>query len=253
MRAVMVLLACQALALGQAPPPESLRATLLEARRHAGEHPDSRDATPELTRIKHGLRDWIESRLTPLTRPDEDIVLAFQLNAELLKAGLACGDQCPEQNLIGLLGDIKIRRSGGFLIVQTGVGIQCGNDESAYIYEWKADRWQRFWESEQNDYRKDKYWPQRLWAVLSSPTKSGDIIVTLGTYPWCTSNWQPVYYRVWHAKADGPPKLLLDKSEIGYISAGIVGAVSLGDVLIEYAVASIDGGSTAGGRSDITF
>jgi hypothetical protein len=50
---------------------------LLEVRKHAGEHLDSRDATPQLTRIKHGLRDWIESRLTTLTRPDEDTVLLF--------------------------------------------------------------------------------------------------------------------------------------------------------------------------------
>jgi hypothetical protein len=242
MRAAMVLLACQALALGQGPPPESLRAMLLEARQHAGEHLDSRDATPELTRIKHGLRDWIESHLTPLTRPDEDTVLAFELNAELRKGGLACADHCPEQNLIGFLGDIKIRRSGGFLIVQTGAGIQCGNDEAAYIYQWKADRWQQFWENEQNDSRKDKYQPQRLRAVLISSPETGHVIVTVGTNPWCSSNLQPVYHRIWRVKVGGPPALLLDEGETEYIAEPVSAAAWPNGVLIEYAVFSIDTG-----------
>jgi hypothetical protein len=84
-------------------------------------------------------------------------------------------------------------------VVQTAVGIQCGYDESAYIYEWKDNHWQRFWESQQNNYTKDKYVPQSLRAVLISPTdyrpdadQTAHVIVTLGTYPRCSSNWYPV-------------------------------------------------------------
>ena len=249
--------------LGQTAPPDSLRALLTQEREHALDHLETRGASPETTRVKHALRDWIESRLTPLRQTNEEVVLAFQLNAELRKSGLSCSDlpessevRCPEQTLIGFVGDLSLRRSGEFLVVETAVGIDCGNDESAYIYEWRDDRWQRIWESEQNEYTKEKYLPQRLQAVLISPTNyrpGGDkfehLVVTLGTYPRCSSNWQPVYYRIWRTTlSGGNPRLLLDENEIGYISEPVQACVWAGDVLIEYAVGSADMASTIDGR-----
>jgi len=258
MRWVLVLLlAGGASAIAQTRPTNTLRALLVAARDHPNEHPETRGATPELTLIKHQLRDWIESRLTRLKLDDEEVVLAFQLNAELRKAGLSCSDsleaneiQCPDESLIGFLGDIKLHRGGDFLVVQTAVGIQCGYDESAYIYEWNEDRWRRFWGSEQNTYTKDTYFPQHLRAVLISPTnydpggdKNEHLVVTLGTYPWCSSNWQDVYYRIWQTKAGaGQPKLLLDESEIGFISEPVQASVGPSEALIEYAIDSNDPG-----------
>jgi hypothetical protein len=254
---IVLLLAGGVSAIAQTRPPDALRALLVAAREHPLEHLETRGATADFTLIKHQLRDWIESRLTPLNRQDEEVVLAFQLTSELKKAGLNCNYppeanaiQCPDQNAIGFLGDIKIRRSAGFLVVQTAVGIQCGYDESAYVYEWNEDRWKRFWESEQNDYTKEKYFPQNLEAVLVSPTnyhrgadKTEHLVVTLGTYPWCSSNWQPIYYRIWQVKAGArQAKLLLDENEIGFISVPVQGSVGPSEVLIEYAVASADGG-----------
>lgn len=88
-------------------------------------------------------------------------------------------------------------------MVQTAVGIECGFDESAYTYEWDGDRWRRFWQSEQDDYGEKKYLPQRLHAVLISPTdyrtdgdKSAHLVLTLGDLPWCSSNWRDVYIRM---------------------------------------------------------
>ena len=243
--------------LGQTAPPDSLRALLTQEREHALDHLETRGASPDLTQVKHTLRGWIESRLTPFRQTNEEVALAFRLNAELRKSGLSCSDlpessevRCPEQTLIGFVGDISLRRSGEFLVVETAVGIDCGNDESAYIYEWRDDRWQRIWESEQNEYTKEKYLPQRLQAVLISPTNyrpGGDkfehLVVTLGTYPRCSSNWQPVYYRIWRTTlSGGNPRLLLDENEIGYISEPVQACVWAGDVLIEYAVGSADMG-----------
>ena len=175
---------------------------------------------------------------------------AFRLNTELVNAGLVCtfapkvGEvRCPDEDQIGFLDAVMLHLSGEFLVVQTGIGIECGYDESAYIYQWKDDRWQRYWESVQNAYTKDKYLPQHLQAVLISPTdyrpdgdKTAHVIVTLGTYPWCSSNWQPIYYRIWQSYAGRPPAPLLDGNEIGYISEPIQAAVWADDVLIEYAV-----------------
>jgi len=252
-----MLLACGLPAAGQTPPLDALRALLIPAREHPLEHVETRGATPDLTLVKHHLRVWIESRLTPLTHPDEEIVLTSQLNADLKKAGLACSAPpganevpCPDQSLVGFLGEIKLRRSLGFLAVQTAVGILCGEDESAYLYEWKEDHWWRFWETEQNDYTKDKYFPQYLQFMLISPTnhrRGGDktehLVLTLGTNPWCSSNWQTIYYRIWQTSTGaGRPKLLLDESELGFLSEPVQASVWPDDVLIEYAVASIDGG-----------
>ena len=252
----VLLFACAAPVLGQVPVPEQLKTLLAHARSHSREHPDTRGATPDFANIKKLLREWIESRLPPLTRSDQEIVTAFQLTAELAKAGLVCrydpqGEEvkCPDQDPTGFLGNIKLHQSPGFLVVETGVGIQCGYDESAYIYQWKDDRWQRFWETEQNDYTKDKYLPQYLRQVRISPADyrpQGDnatfLIATVGTQPpWCESNWYPIYYRFWQTKAGAPAKPLLDENETGRVDEPIGAAVWPDNVLIEYTVAARDG------------
>jgi hypothetical protein len=252
----LLLLAWAAPILAQTPVPEELKALLVRVRGHSHEHLETRGATPDFARIKALLREWVESRLTPLARSGEDTLTELQLNTELVKAGIDCDyfpeppqTKCPDQDLTGFLGDIQLHRSGGFLVVQTAIGIQCGYDESAYIYEWRENRWQRFWENRQSDYTKDKYVPQRLQDVLISPTdyrpdgdKAAHVIVTVGTQPpWCQSNWYPIYCRIWQTRADGPPKLLLDENETGWIDDPINAAVRPDDVLIEYDVAARDG------------
>jgi hypothetical protein len=246
---------CCAALLGQTSPLDDLRILLEPMRAHASENLESRGATPGLTVVKHRLRDWIESRLTPLTRADEEVVLAFQLNQELRDAKLACDYHaatsvapCPDQTLVGYIGEIAIHRDGGFLIVETAVGIQCGTDGSAYIYEWKNERWQRIWETEQNDYSEKRYLPQWLLAVLISPAnyeegadRKQHLVVTLGKNPWCSSNWQTVYYRVWLIQEGTPARLLLDENEWGYVAEPPRAAVWPDDILIEYAIGSVDG------------
>ena len=224
-------------------------------RKHPLEHLESRGSTPELTVIKHTLRDWIEPRLTALAADGDPTALARQLNAELKQAGLFCDSekQCPQQSWLGFLDSVRVYRQAWseFLLVQTTVGIQCGFDASAYAYERSGDHWRRFWQSEQDDYREKKYLPQNLHAVLISPTdyrtdgeKSAYLVLTLGDLPWCSSNWRDVYIRVWRTKAGvAEPKLLLDLSEGAYLGMHdppIQGSVGPGDVLVEYTVASME-------------
>ena len=152
---------------------------------------------------------------------------------------------CPDRSLLGFLNEIKLYRPprSEFLILQTGVGIECGFDESAYAYEWIGDRWRRFWQSEQDDYEEKKYLPQRLQDVLISSTahrpngdKSTHLVLTLGVEPWCESNWHDIYMRMWRTKAEMEPKLLLDEREWAFIEAPILGTVGQNDVLAEYDV-----------------
>jgi hypothetical protein len=72
-------------------------------------------------------------------------------------------------------------------------------------------------------------------------------VLTLGSHFWCTSNWRPVYYRLWRTGADRlQPKLLLNETQVAYHGRAdipIQGSVQSDDVLIEFTVGSIDAGT----------
>ena len=216
------------------------------------EHLESRDATPQLTVAKHQLRDWIESKLAGLGERGDEAALVRELNAALSKEKLLCffstagSPLCPDESWVGFLNEIRGRREGNNLIIETAVGIQCGFDESAYIYEWTDGHWQRRWESEQNDYAKDRYKPQYLSAVhISLPdAKKSQMVLTLGRESWCASNWHDVYYRLWRVgPQDESPKLLLEGSdEWAFVEHPIQGTVEPDDALIEYSTMSVDKG-----------
>ncbi|HEV2687853.1 MAG TPA: hypothetical protein VGV35_04840 [Bryobacteraceae bacterium] len=216
---------------------------------------DARGATPALTKVKHQLRDWIESRIVALQWKDagwtvNPTVLQEQLNDELSHAGLVCPqDATCWPNPLGYLNRVVLEVQSGFLAVRTSIGVQtCGADDSAYIYESTDDGWRRIWQSEQNNYEEKTYFPQRLVDVKISPTdwhrksdRTEHLIVTTGAFPWCTSVWQPVYYRVWQTKSTYPvPRLLLDEREQADIADPIHARANRNDVFIEFQVIADD-------------
>lgn len=207
-----------------------------------------RGATPELTVTKHALRDWVESRLATLTQRGDVAEFERQLNSELRDAGAFCGEAtaqpCPEWTGPGFLGHLKLRRSGVFLIVQTAVGIECGDDESAYVYGWSGEGWRRVWETEQNTYTEKGYQPQTIHSVLISPyNKANDyLVLTLGSESWCSSTWHRVYYRAFWLGPDLLGAPLLEGAEWANVSNDppIQGSVTPNEVLVQFAVRSID-------------
>ena len=209
----LVLLAGPALAQSL----EALRTTLVALRPHHDELPDTRDATAQLTVVKHQLRDWIESHLVSFSPSGQDRTLLATLHAGLRDAKLFCEDECVPSYL-GFVDDVQIVREREFLIVQTGVGIRCGYDESAYVYAWSGTLWERLFSSEQNVYTKERYQPQTIHAVhISEPDSSGRrLILALGSRPGCSSAFQPVYWRVWQV-ANGTSKLLLEESKFANV------------------------------------
>ncbi|HXF27319.1 MAG TPA: hypothetical protein VN610_08595 [Bryobacteraceae bacterium] len=248
-----VALACTALA--KDPRLDALRLTVTSLR---GKPPDSsapRGVTPQLTVVKHQLRDWMESRLATLPERGDVGELERRLNSELREAGLFCGETngppCPgfalSDLLLGFLDDLKLRRSGVFLIAQTGVGIECGFDESAYVYGWSGEYWRRVWETEQDTYTEKAYRPQTIQSVLISPyNRANDyLVLTLGLRSWCSSGWQPVYYRAFRLGPDPLAPPLVDGDEFAYIAGDdppIRGSVTVNDVLVEFPIRSIDTG-----------
>ena len=240
---------------------DAIRSLLLPMR--SGQpYTKNRGATPAFTTVKHELLAWIESRLPEMQwngdrwKPDP-VVLQEKLNDQLIQAGLFCDSgtnvPCPQDSELGFVGPIVLDMKPGVLVLRTAVGIQvCGVDESAYAYEWNENHWRRFWQSEQNDYRENKYFPQRLDEVAISPAdwtpgsdKSEHLILTMGHLPWCTSVWQDVYYRIWRAKASYPePALLLEGKEWADIDGPVRGIANSRDALFEYPVSDVEGGST---------
>jgi hypothetical protein len=212
-----------------------------------------RGATPQLTIAKHQLLDWLDSRMARLSRSVDAIEVQRSFNLELRDAGLSCSydepaqNKCPEWTLSGFVGPVHVRWSAAFVVVTSGVGIECGYDESAYVYSWNGEKWVRVWQNEQNLYTKDKYKPQTLHSVLISPYNRGNdyLVLTLGSESWCSSNWHDVYYRVFRLGPDQQAAPLVDGSEwtaVGWRDPPILGSLSADDVLIEYSGRSIDGG-----------
>lgn len=235
------------------------------------------NAGPELIPVKQALRAWIERQL-PSRRPDnedgtgnllteEDLApLAARMNASLDTAGLTCGREgtpryrcnVPADSSADFRGYLEHVRLGlldgdRYLLVITGVGVSCGFDESAYVYEQRPDHaWHLLLSSERNDYAKDHYEPEHLIAVNVAPSNVAwneaappPLIATLGYSPWCSSNWQMLYTRLWRASATTPtPSPILDRRDELFMGGYFVAAARLTarDLLVQYEGRSIDSG-----------
>lgn len=133
-----------------------------------------RGATQPLTVVKHKLLAWIETRLHEFHNRDEVSALEHKLNAELRAAKLSCDwnafprdTDCPDRGEPGYLRDIRLH-FGEVLIVTTEVGVVCGFDQSAYAYSFTGGHWQRFWQSETNQYIEGKYFPLNFLNIRLS-------------------------------------------------------------------------------------
>ncbi len=180
----------------------ALRSTVLSLRKEFKDREGVPAAVPEVTMAKHQLRDWIEAHLMKFPANGDEAALAADIHAGLRDAQLFCNDdsECLP-TAMGFLDEAQVNRERNFLIIQTavGVGIWCGYDYSAYVYEWTDGAWRRIFENEQNDYTKGKYLPQILHAIhISAAGSDGSrMLLTLGTRTGCVSAFKPVYYRLW--------------------------------------------------------
>ncbi len=232
----------------------ALRQLLVPLRGHdPATKQNERGASPVFQLAKHELRDWIESRLPPPGDGVDPTALAKKLNQELKARKLIfdASDLPLDQTGVwkkdvGYVGEIHMESASVFVIVQTGLGVMCGFDESAYLFEWRGGRWRVRWTSEENDYSDDHYVPLHWQHVLVSPSNPEDdyLVLTVGMAPWCSSNWSGgLIYRVWRTQADSPPKLLLDYSESERVYWGngdSQAALGSNDVLIQFAVGTMD-------------
>lgn len=235
-----------------------------------------RNAGPELTPVKQALRLWVEQQLPPVPAPDSHGIihsleaadltaLSNTLNRKLEHAWLSCSDSAPtdpgcvtdptaDEDHRGYIGDVQIGSLdyNRYLFVITGVGVRCGYDESFYLYDQGPGRkWHLLLASEQDHYGKDDYSPQNFLSVDVSRANAAwndpappPLVVTVGFSPWCSSNWQMLYTRLWRASsATTTPKPLIDRSDELYMGDDFVAAARLTptDLLLEFNGRSIEG------------
>jgi hypothetical protein len=229
----------------------ALHETLQSLHAQAGVSAVNPGGGPKLTLAKHQLRDWIESQLGPVEKEGDETRASESINKALEKISVAPSKD--DQNLLGSLGDVGLSWESGLLIVITRVGIVCEHDESVYGYKRIDSKWQRVWESEQNNY--PNYTPQHInavhiWQSYEGGKQSGPaFILTLGNEWGCASAWHRVYYRIWRVDSSGS-KGLVDQSGDGYLRGQtyIVGSIVNSpmhfsgpvDAIIEFTQRSVD-------------
>ena len=221
-----------------------LRSALAEQRAVKPEQMTAaRGATPKLTTIKHDLRDWVDDHLSHVQSDVDERALAGKLNTELRASNLVCGwtdpdPSCPDQIQLGYLGRIELRRTGGLLAAITRVGIECGFDESVYLYKaLPGDGWQRIWQNEQNSYIKDTYQPQTIVSVDADfdTTTKDFLVMTLGRNPWCQSNWHNVYFRVFRPGPGPEGRPVVDDKGWAFVAGNPINGVTTSkDALFEF-------------------
>jgi hypothetical protein len=277
LRSLSALLLCAALIAGPASAAEgdlsAIGSALANVRSTKGAN-EMRDAGPELTPVKHALRAWVERQLpyeralpdgaVILPSPDDLTALSQRLSDALKAANLTCGDEgtpgdrCggkPTEffDARGFVGTVSVSAldGGRYMLAITEVGVRCGFDESVYIYRKGPDgHWTLMFQSEQDDYRDDKYDVQNFLAVEVSPANVAwnekappPLVLTLGDSPWCSSNWNGLTTRLWRASdATVTPTPLMDRTDTLYRGDDEIASARLTDkdLLIEFRGDSID-------------
>lgn len=254
---VAIAVTCAAPARADDPHLAHIRAMLAPMRAGVVTDKDLRGATPALMGVKHALRDWLEGRLSEFPADGDAHVFAAGLNQELRAADLFCvsvaapaTDRCAARDpaaldMTGFVEPVYLERQEDLLFVVTRIGIYCGDDDSAYAYERRGNRWQRIWAYEQEIAPGVAYRPQYISGIrVSWPDQVTHerTLMLLGHATWCTSNWLPVYDRIWRLHPDGAAKLLVDESHTAFFAKDppIEGSVSNDDAVVEFRAGSLD-------------
>jgi hypothetical protein len=247
-----------------------IRSALEPVRAGPGANQD-RDAGPELAPVKQALRAWVESRLPEPVDPNGRILdtsdyaaLGRHLTAELDSAALTCGEygsqgyRCAalpsrDEDERGYLGPIRIGSLDGsrYLVMTTSVGMRCGFDESAYVYEHRDPKgWRLLLAIEEKDYREKVYNPRNFLSIDVSPSGVAwdkpappPLVAALTFGPWCQSNWHMLATRLWRATpATTAPRPLLDREESLYMGFDFIAAEHLAadNLLVEFQGDSAD-------------
>ena len=122
----------------------------------------------------------------------------------------------------------------------TDVGIPCGEDQSVYLYEWRANRWNRRFALEAEDGSLAKYGPENSVELQISQADAGGARIILATAypPACMSVWHTLYIRLF--QISGGQKLLLERKPTANQGEEYSARLEPNGALIKFAGFSID-------------
>ncbi|MCC6914135.1 MAG: hypothetical protein IT566_10570 [Rhodospirillaceae bacterium] len=181
---------------------------------------------PTFIMARDGVRDWIETQLARFPQNGDTSAFSKALNAEIAAKDLACIEakapgynRCAspgEFNARGFLGAVEAERIRDLLIIQAEIGVACGFDEAAYVYEWAKVGWRRLIDTSQLP-ANGVYIPEQIQQVIftNPANRPADalLLAVTGASPVCGAPVQAVHYRVWSAKRGGGSSLAVDGRE----------------------------------------
>jgi hypothetical protein len=219
---------------------DAIRETQKKLLAMRGQNPDTRGAVPELTVLKHQLREWAEFRIANWGQNPDLEALTASLNAQFGETEPTPGDG---QDFLGDIAPFEVSRPSGdttWLQLVIGVGVECEFDHSLYLYDWRDGGWKRRYELEQNDYA--RYVPRTYDHVEVSPLDAaGDRLILTVANTWgCASSWQSLLYRL--ARFGSQTTTLIDGSNVTFLDddPGRAARLEKDGALIEFPGESID-------------
>ena len=181
-------------------------------------------APPLLTQLKHQLLSVISATIqSPENQSKTPAQLQTLTLKKLRQLGVKIG-YSPEDNpdiyTYGDINEVTVKYPAGnvnILTATTTIGVCCGEDTSLYVFKRNHSRWQLALTQEANGYKEVSGAQGRFrYAVSRLDSNQNFFVVTARVNPWCTSNWQGLYYKVLRpgAQPDSPRILLSHKESI---------------------------------------
>jgi hypothetical protein len=199
---------------------EAIRQTQTKLIAMRGQNEDVQGANPELTILKHQIRDWVESQIAKLNADSDLTQASAKIDSDLDRVKLGSDDGEPR---LGGIDSVSLEHPKGdqsWLSFKSIVELDsCGRDSSLYLYEWRGGQWTRRLEIEHDDYG-GHYGPiEFITSVeVSRPDDyQNRLVLVLGNSWGCASMWQGVSYVLF--RVVGLAKTLLDGSDTVYMGS----------------------------------
>ncbi|HLO75068.1 MAG TPA: hypothetical protein VK196_01265, partial [Magnetospirillum sp.] len=246
--ATAIVLATAPVALAAAETPAGIHQAVAAMRKECAVSGVTRGASHQQNGIKRRLAAWLDQQLANEPADADPAALTERLNRSLgpIATDGSCASEPGASDTLGQI-EVGIRRNGQLLEARTSIAIECGGDDSAYLYERVDGQWRRFWRGEQIFMPGLPYQPQTITAVHVSPdhgnAADGRLVMALGVEEWCASSWHVAYVRLWRTGLGQPQTTILDDSHFAFLSdvvGPLDGRLNGDEAEVELVLGSID-------------
>jgi len=197
------------------------------------------------TELKDLLRDWIESRL-PGNSAELNAAfpgLEARMTAELSRAGLL-EPETLDPMTTGYVPPLKLLRPAeipGALIVQAGISVPCGDDESIYVYRFSPKGRDRLLE----EHGKHDFGDYVVGMQFSVPGASGSrMFYAAWNGVQCESNWGELDYRLFRLTSGNAATLVFSDSGSYRRDEPVHVRLTPHELLLEFTSYALEGGFT---------